>query len=536
MRRYGHPDGGLCAKSALIRTFSDTVSALAALGGHRYGHWRALASGTMTKLNTVHRCQSCGAAHARWAGRCTTCGEWNSLHEEVVAVGASRGRGPGWSSRAAPAGAAGRRNKPRRPRRRRPDRAHSPSRRGSVSWTGSWPAVCCRGRPPSSGASRARASRPCCCRLWRPWPRRAAAASWWQPRRLPTKCAGEPAGSAPTSRGLRCRGHPVAGRRAGGGCVRPTSSWSTPSRRSATPSSVPPPGSLAQVRGVRPPPGGPGQGGRRGARSGRPRDQGGRACRPRALEHLVDTVLSFEGDRYLSLAALLRAVKHRFGPTGETGLFEMARVRPDRRRRPEQLVPWRPPGGRARVGGDGAHRGPPCLAGRGPGPGGPCLARAPPFRHGPRPRPGRFPGGRARPPRRASRWANATCTSLSPAGPVPASLRPTSLFAWRWPRRCPAPPAAPTGGHRGGGPGRRAPPGQWHAKEAGRGRRPGFSGTLVPASPGPDGRPTSGAASRDGARPRPSFACRAPESACGNARRSPVHRFRRRSGARGRTA
>ena len=43
---------------------------------------------------------------------------------------------------------------------------------------------------------------------------------------------------------------------------------------------------------------------------------------PRALEHLVDTVLSFEGDRYLSLRSL-RAVKHRFGPTGETGLFEM---------------------------------------------------------------------------------------------------------------------------------------------------------------------------------------------------------------------
>ena len=43
---------------------------------------------------------------------------------------------------------------------------------------------------------------------------------------------------------------------------------------------------------------------------------------PRALEHLVDTVLSFEGDRYLSLRAV-RAVKHRFGPTGETGLFEM---------------------------------------------------------------------------------------------------------------------------------------------------------------------------------------------------------------------
>lgn len=43
---------------------------------------------------------------------------------------------------------------------------------------------------------------------------------------------------------------------------------------------------------------------------------------PRALEHLVDTVLSFEGDRYSALRAL-RSLKHRYGPTGETGLFEM---------------------------------------------------------------------------------------------------------------------------------------------------------------------------------------------------------------------
>ncbi len=44
---------------------------------------------------------------------------------------------------------------------------------------------------------------------------------------------------------------------------------------------------------------------------------------PRALEHVVDTVLAFEGERHHALR-LLRAVKHRFGPTGELGLFEMA--------------------------------------------------------------------------------------------------------------------------------------------------------------------------------------------------------------------
>jgi DNA repair protein RadA/Sms len=43
---------------------------------------------------------------------------------------------------------------------------------------------------------------------------------------------------------------------------------------------------------------------------------------PRLLEHLVDTVLSFDGDRHHALR-LLRSVKHRFGPAGELGLFEM---------------------------------------------------------------------------------------------------------------------------------------------------------------------------------------------------------------------
>jgi DNA repair protein RadA/Sms len=43
---------------------------------------------------------------------------------------------------------------------------------------------------------------------------------------------------------------------------------------------------------------------------------------PRVLEHLVDTVLYFEGDRRHSYR-ILRAVKNRFGSTDEIGLFEM---------------------------------------------------------------------------------------------------------------------------------------------------------------------------------------------------------------------
>ncbi|NBV02961.1 MAG: DNA repair protein RadA, partial [Acidimicrobiia bacterium] len=44
---------------------------------------------------------------------------------------------------------------------------------------------------------------------------------------------------------------------------------------------------------------------------------------PRVLEHLVDTVITFEGDRHHALR-LVRAVKHRFGSTNDLSVFEMA--------------------------------------------------------------------------------------------------------------------------------------------------------------------------------------------------------------------
>ena len=43
---------------------------------------------------------------------------------------------------------------------------------------------------------------------------------------------------------------------------------------------------------------------------------------PRVLEHMVDTVLYFEGDRHAAYR-ILRSIKNRFGPTNEIGVFEM---------------------------------------------------------------------------------------------------------------------------------------------------------------------------------------------------------------------
>src|SRR5690606_16094917 len=43
---------------------------------------------------------------------------------------------------------------------------------------------------------------------------------------------------------------------------------------------------------------------------------------PKVLEHMVDTVLQFEGDRHLSYR-ILRATKNRFGSSNELGIYEM---------------------------------------------------------------------------------------------------------------------------------------------------------------------------------------------------------------------
>jgi DNA repair protein RadA/Sms len=48
----------------------------------------------------------------------------------------------------------------------------------------------------------------------------------------------------------------------------------------------------------------------------------GNLAGPRVLEHVVDTVLAFDGDRHHALR-LVRTLKHRFGAAGELGLFEM---------------------------------------------------------------------------------------------------------------------------------------------------------------------------------------------------------------------
>ena len=275
----------------------------------------------MSKLNSVHRCQACGAAHARWAGRCATCGEWNSLQEEVAAAG--RGTGAGGSSfRGGLTGGVD--DAVAVPLVEVDISGHQPLPTGiseldRVLAGGLLPgSATLLGGEPGTGkstlllqalASMATAGHRCLLV--------AAEEAPHQVRRRAARLGADVPGV------FVVEATEVPGVEQAVASVRPEVVV-VDSIQAVNDPDVGLTGRLAGPGArLRPPPGGPGQGRRGGSRAGRPRHQRWGARRPRALEHLVDTVLSFEGDRYLSLRAL-RAVKHRFGPTGETGLFEMA--------------------------------------------------------------------------------------------------------------------------------------------------------------------------------------------------------------------
>ena len=148
---------------------------------------------------------------------------------------------------------------------------------------------------------------------------------------------------------------------------------------------------------------------------------------PRVLEHLVDCVLQFEGERERTYRTL-RALKNRFGSTNEVGVFEM---------RDGGLVEVQDASRALRRRGHAGARAASCsprwrARAR-------CWSRSrrssrpselvPPRRvaNGDRPQPPRAGAGRARPPRGHRRRQPPTCSSTSPAACGSTSRAPT----WR---------------------------------------------------------------------------------------------------------
>ena len=137
---------------------------------------------------------------------------------------------------------------------------------------------------------------------------------------------------------------------------------------------------------------------------------------PRVLEHLVDTVLYFEGEQHHAYR-VLRAVKNRFGSTNEIGVFEMGERGLAEVPNPSGFFLAERPQGAPGLGDRGEPRGHPPPAPRAPGPGHPGRLRHPAAHRARRRLQSRMPAaGGAREARRASRCNPRTSSSTSPAG------------------------------------------------------------------------------------------------------------------------
>ena len=313
----------------------------------------------MPKTHTRYVCQQCGRVSAGFMGKCPQCGSFNSMVEEIVSDEPAGGKNcPARPERALhPAPPVGRQRRRRRPDPR-PDRRVRPRAgrrdRARLDRAG-------RRRPghrqvhPDAADGAGNGDRACgCCtsparnRSGRSRCGRARIASEWQNSR-PT-CSSSP---RPTWRrsSNTCR------------AVKPDLLIVDSIQTVYLPELDSAAGSVSQVRECA-------NRLRELAKSSGPAvfvighvTKEGTIAGPRVLEHIVDTVLYLEGDRFQAYR-LLRSVKNRFGATAEVGVFEMRRARAGRGDQPVRGFPGRADGQRGRVGhrrDDGRH--PPAAGG-----------------------------------------------------------------------------------------------------------------------------------------------------------------------------
>jgi DNA repair protein RadA/Sms len=264
----------------------------------------------MGRTRTLYRCSGCGAGAPQWTGRCPGCGAWNTLGEERVEAPAA-------------AGAAGIARRPAQPiaRVEAAEWAHRSTGLaeldrvlggglvpGSVTLLGGEPGIGKSTLLLQMAAARARAGSTV---LY-------VSAEESGPQ---VKLRAERLGALPDRLWLASDGA-VPDLVAHLDQVRPEVLVVDSIQTVHDPVLASAPGSVGQVR----------ESAHRLVQEAKARavatvlvghvTKDGSLAGPRVLEHLVDTVLSFEGDRHHALR-LLRARKHRFGSTDDLGLFEM---------------------------------------------------------------------------------------------------------------------------------------------------------------------------------------------------------------------
>jgi DNA repair protein RadA/Sms len=261
----------------------------------------------MSKLRVVHRCTECGAAHPKWAGQCGTCESWNTLVEEIDAPPAPAAIPPATSAPQQITDVETDAGQPRPTGIGELDRVLGGGIvPGSVTLLGGEPGI---------GKSTL------LLQLLAWWPGTTLYVSAEESTQQ-VRLRAERLGAVRRDLWLHAETsmpHIVAAIDE----IRPELVVVDSIQTVAEPELGATAGSIVQVRGcaqrlVA-------EAKQRGiavVMVGHVTKEGGLAG-PRVLEHVVDTVLAFEGDRHHALR-MVRATKHRFGPTNELGLFEMS--------------------------------------------------------------------------------------------------------------------------------------------------------------------------------------------------------------------
>ena len=278
----------------------------------------------------AYECDVCGYRPAKWVGRCPECGEWGSVVESAP---------PPWRRR-------GDRCRPAPIQPARPIASYSVApARARPTGVGELDRVLGGGLVPGgwccSPASPGSASRPCCSR----WPssgrpaRRRAGAGDHRGGVGRARCGCGRSASAPCTSGSTWPPRPTWRRCSATSTRSSPACWcSTRCRPSPRPASTGCAGGVTQVRAVTAALVARGQGARHRDRPGRARHQGRQVAGPRVLEHLVDVVLQFEGDKHSSLR-MVRGLKNRFGAGRRGRLLRDARGRHHQPARPVRAVP-----------------------------------------------------------------------------------------------------------------------------------------------------------------------------------------------------
>ena len=266
----------------------------------------------MSRSRTVHRCSSCGGASPQWAGQCPTCGEWNTLVEEAVrAIGR-----PVATAIGEPALLVG--DVPTEERSPTPTGVGEVDRvlggglvPGSVTVIGGAPGMGKSTLLLQVAAAVAASGR-------------TALYSSSEESRVQVRARAERLGVVTDRLWLHAEPS-VDHLLATVDHVRPDLVVVDSVQTAFDPETGSAPGSLNQVRAVA----------QRMVIEARARGcavvlvgqvtKDGNLAGPKALEHIVDTVLAFEGDKHHALR-LLRAVKHRYGATDDLGVLEMTEL------------------------------------------------------------------------------------------------------------------------------------------------------------------------------------------------------------------